>query len=107
MGGSKGRRQAAIADERSIVADQRSHSAPWLDYTYSMNHETNLWGQIMEHYKHTTIQALRAAFGFDINIVSSNTFDAHGEKRARYTVRRINGKKLYHAIMFPNGEIVV
>ena len=49
---------------------------------------------------------LKKAFGFEIKLVSTNKFEAHGETRTRITVKRPNGKKFYHAIQYGNGEVV-
>ncbi len=59
----------------------------------------------MEHFKRSTKNKLANAFGFNVEIISSSTFEAHGEKRIRYTAKRPNGKKYYHAIMYSNGFI--
>ena len=52
-----------------------------------------------------TSRELETAFGFPVIVVSSANFDAAGEIRTRYTVRRQNGKKQYHAIMHPCGRV--
>lgn len=57
--------------------------------------------------KRETIKKLENAFGFPVEVVSSNNFEAHGEIRTRYTVKRPNGSKFYHAIMFKDGTINV
>lgn len=57
--------------------------------------------------KQSTIKALKEAFGFDVEVVSSKAFEAHGERRTRYTVKRPTGSKAYHAIMYTNGSVVV
>ena len=56
--------------------------------------------------KNETIKKLEKAFGFAVEVVSSNNFEAHGEIRTRYTVKRPNGSKFYHAIMLKNGSVV-
>ena len=53
-----------------------------------------------------TQQKLDKAFGFNVVALSSSNFEAHGELRTRYTVKRPNGKKLLHAIMYANGSVV-
>ena len=62
--------------------------------------------KIMYISKNETIKKLSELFGFDIAVISSKAFDVQGEIRTRYTVKRINGNKLYHAIMFSNGIVV-
>lgn len=57
--------------------------------------------------KNSTIEALKKAFGFNVEVLSSANFKTHGEIRTRYTVKRPNGSKFYHAIMFQNGTIIV
>lgn len=53
-----------------------------------------------------TQSKLNAAFGFAVDVVSASTFEAHGERRTRYTVKRPNGAKLYHAMMLANGSVI-
>lgn len=57
--------------------------------------------------KSTTQAALDSAFGFRVDYVGSKTFDAHGEKRCIYTVKRPNGSKHLHAVMYANGSVSV
>lgn len=60
----------------------------------------------MNHYSSKTYHALKEAFGFPVEIISSQSFIIDNEiKKTRYTVKRKNGKKFYHAFMFVNGEI--
>ena len=60
----------------------------------------------MYHAKRSTLVKLAEAFGFDVEVISSKNFYAHGELRTRYTVKRPNGKKYYHAIMFSDGTVI-
>lgn len=53
-----------------------------------------------------TISKLEQAFGFKVEVLSSANFEAHGERRIRYTVKRPNGEKHYHAIMLANGSVI-
>ncbi len=48
---------------------------------------------------------LNEAFGFTVEVVSTKEFEAHGETRTRITVKRPNGKKFYHAVMFASGMV--
>lgn len=57
--------------------------------------------------KNDTIKKLEKAFGFSVEVVSSANFEAHGEIRTRYTVKRPNGAKFYHAVMLQNGTVLV
>ena len=57
--------------------------------------------------KNSTIKALEQAFGFSVEVISSSNFEAHGEIRTRYTVKRPNGSKFYHAIMLQDGSVLV
>lgn len=56
--------------------------------------------------KNEILKKLTEAFGFDVEVVTSANYPVHGDLRTRYTVRRPNGKKLYHAFMFSNGSVV-
>ena len=51
------------------------------------------------HVGHKTLQQLSAAFGFDVEVLGSKTFQAHGERRAIYSVKRPNGKKTYRGVI--------
>ena len=54
-----------------------------------------------------TRQKLDKAFGFNVVVHGSpSTKEIHGERRTIYTVKRPNGKKLYHAVMYGNGSVV-
>ena len=61
----------------------------------------------MKHWKNDTIIGLKKSLGFDFDIISSNNFQAHGEIRTRYTVKKPKGEKLHHVIGFPDGSFVV
>lgn len=56
--------------------------------------------------KKETIAKLEKALGFAVEVVSSQNFVAHNEIRTRYTVKRPNGNKFYHAIMLGNGTVI-
>ena len=57
--------------------------------------------------KNETISKLEKAFGFKVEVISSANFEAHGERRIRYTVKRPAGDKQFHAIMLSNGSVLV
>jgi hypothetical protein len=60
----------------------------------------------MYHIKSRTRNQIMEVFG-NFELVSYNTFEAHGELRTRYTVKKPRGSKLYHLIQYPKGTIVV
>jgi hypothetical protein len=61
----------------------------------------------MQHFKSTTQRAMDQAFGYPVDIISSEGHIIHGERRRRYTCRRPNGKKMLHAMMMTDGSVIV
>lgn len=54
-----------------------------------------------------TIDLIAAELGFPVVLVSAAEFEADGEWRTRYTVRRPAGKKLIHLIGYPHPAACV
>lgn len=59
------------------------------------------------HLKSTTRQQMIEQLGAAPVVVGMKAFDAHGEKRCRYTVTKPNGKKFFHFIGYANGSVVL
>ena len=60
----------------------------------------------MYHISSQTRKAIHEALGHDVVLVSFSTFEAHGQRRTRYTVRSPNGTKHIHLISYENGSIL-
>lgn len=50
-------------------------------------------------------EAIKKEMGRKFVLVSMKAFEVDGENRTRYTVRYPKGKKFYHLIGYPNGDV--
>ena len=53
-----------------------------------------------------TSARIENVFGRFVLVGTPKTFEAHGERRIAYTVRKPNGTKCHHFIQFSNGQII-
>lgn len=60
----------------------------------------------MIHVKSTTARKLNTAFGFPVVAIGMTNFEAHGERRTIYTVKRPTGSKTYRAVQYANGMMI-
>ncbi len=53
-----------------------------------------------------TAASIESIFGKFVLVGTPKAYEAHGERRIAYTVRKPKGSKRYHFVQFSNGQII-